>query len=148
MSNRKFGIFVRPIRDMRYWVGFDHLRYTARMITSLMGGLISRPKITEHFETFEQVKKRYKLTENDLKTRQKALFQFFMIYFSFALAMLAYASYGFVHGYYAMGISSVSLTCMLLSFAFREHFWYTQIKNRRLGLTFKMWWNLTFSRRS
>ena len=90
-------------------------------------------------ETFEAAMHRLKLTEQDLKERIPANQRALTILLSFIVVLCLY-------GFYLMFTGAIAGTCVILAVialssvrAFQYSFWNFQIKNRKLGCSFKEW---------
>ena len=99
----------------------------------------------ERKETFSQAVERYKLDEKILKERQKQFFFTAMVYLACCLSVLLYAIFLCINAHYKAMTIAFAFTFMLFSLFFREHFWYTQIKHKRLGFTFGEWFSSLFN---
>lgn len=99
------------------------------------------PPKAEKEESFEQAKKRMKLSEEELEKRRKNFLRQFFLFLIGALLILAYSVYSFSQGSWGAGIVSFLMTGLLLIHGLRAHFWAFQIKNRKLGCTLNEWWN-------
>jgi hypothetical protein len=144
VAKRKIRIFLRPFADGGKWLGLDHVRAVGSYTSQLFTRLVSRPRPIVRFESFDQAVSRYSLTEEDIRARTRAFALTAATYGVCALAMLGYAMYAFAYHNYVTAISASSLTFMLLSFTFREHFWHIQMKHKVLGLSFGQWYLYTF----
>jgi intracellular multiplication protein IcmV len=88
-------------------------------------------------ETYEEAVARMKLTEKDLEERKKMFMMQVILYMVAGFLVLAYAVWLAFHGYItAMGIAFL-IAVMSMAYAFRSHFWLYQMKQKRLGCTFK-----------
>lgn len=138
MAQGKSRKFIKTFLNVPRWIGVDQLAAAGSTIKSLAKTLITVKK-PQFEETFEEAVKRMGLTEKDLEAKQKNLLILAMIYLVSAIGMLAYGWFLFSKGYFLATVSAVSLSVLLAAFFFREHFWYVQIKNKRLGYSFKEW---------
>lgn len=138
MGSRGFRRYARSFLDIPRWMGAEHLKRNARSIRSMLRGF-STVKKPELEETFEQAITRMGLNEQRLEERKAEFFRLAMIYLAAALGAFAYLLYLIFHGHYRALMLSLTLVIVLFSFFFREHFWYTQMKYRRLGMTFGQW---------
>ena len=58
-----------------------------------------------------------------------------------AVLILMYSVYLFIEGGHKGGIVALVVMFIALVLAFRYHFWYFQIKQRKLGCTIQEWFN-------
>ncbi|HAU1881722.1 TPA: type IV secretion protein IcmV, partial [Legionella pneumophila] len=91
-------------------------------------------------ESFDEAVKKLKLNEADLIIKQKALFRLSVIMVIAALMLLIYTGYQLFYGSWKATIISLVVVMIALVLAFRYHFWYYQIKQRKLGCTVKEWY--------
>jgi intracellular multiplication protein IcmV len=82
---------------------------------------------------------RLSLTEADLAARQASL-QRFSYFFSFiSILVFGYTIYMLSRGHFLATFMAIAITAVSLAQAFRYHFWLTQLKQRRLGLSVREW---------
>ncbi len=129
---------MKSIFDVKRWVAWDDVKSTGKGVWRL-GKDLFEPQVAEHHETFDEAVERMQMTEKDIAERKRGFLRLAIIYLVMAFALFMYALYIFIGGYFFTGILCLTLTALILVYAYKEHFWYTQIKHRRLGLTFKEW---------
>lgn len=136
---------ARPFVNFPRWMGARELLNYSQVIKRLFKNFftVTRPK---HVETFEQAVSRLRLTEADLQSRANYFFYFSLIYALIGLALLFYAVYLYLFYTHYGGFVSLMLSIIALLFAYRENFWWFQIKQRKLGCTFKEWLHYVLSR--
>ena len=100
--------------------------------------LISK-KIRPRKETFEQAIQRANLSEDDLKKLSRRFIHQVYLY-------LGATFFGFIYAFYLLfnvnivsGLLVIMLALYLIIKAYRAHFWYFEIKNRKLGCGFREW---------
>jgi intracellular multiplication protein IcmV len=131
--NRK--TFLNPTA----WIGYNEIKGNTRTIWSIFKNLIT-PAKPEFTESFEESVQRQNLSEQDLDTTKQSFFAYAMIFlFLGGCAFLASFYYLFYHKTIAGWILALCVTTFLLAQAFRYHFWYFQMKHRKLGCTFDEW---------
>ena len=99
-------------------------------------------------ESFEAAVKRLKLSEVDIQAKQK---QFLMVSYCYIIVtslVFFYFLYLLLSGSFRGALAAFGITCLGLAFSFSKHFWYIQMKHRRLGLSFRQWRQLAFQRSS
>jgi intracellular multiplication protein IcmV len=132
------GSFFSRIMNFRLWSDYDR----TKSMTQYYVGLIKRlflPKPKKATESFESAMSRLNLTENDLKQQQKGLFRVTIIMLIMAVLLFSYAIYHVLYGTLLAAGVSIVLTMLALVLAFRYHFWYFQIKQRKLGCSINEW---------
>jgi intracellular multiplication protein IcmV len=84
---------------------------------------------------------RLNLTEQDIQKRQLEFRRLLILYVACAVFLFCYAFYlawqRSVHGATACFV----ITIVSLTQVFRYHFWMFQLKKRKLGCTFREWWD-------
>lgn len=123
------------------WLNVGEFRDNNRAIWDSVSGLFSVPAPTRT-ETFEQAVNRLGLTDDALHQTEQNYFAFAwffaiigVITFIFSFVLLFY------HKTVAGWLIAMPAAGLFLAQGFRYHFWYFQIKNRKLGCTLKEWRN-------
>ena len=122
------------------WMSGDTITQHAKEIRSLAKSLFARSDEVFNEETFEEAKLRYNLSEKDLAIRAKNFKRLAIFFFVLAVGVFLYGLY---HTFWLFnflaGIACFGIACGLLGFFIKYHFWYFQIKQRKLGFTLKEW---------
>ena len=143
------GRVVKPFVNFPAWMGWKYLSANNERLKKLASTLYPSTKEKIQPETFESAMIRLELNEFDLKLRQQHLGRMAKLYTVLAILIFAYAVYLLVHvGTWIGFLTANVLTIAVLAIAFKNHFWYTQIKERRLGLRFWDWLYLTVSKKN
>ena len=133
-------MWVRSKQSVGRWFNAaevkDNTAYVKRSAKALL--VVQKPT---HNESFDEAITRLHLNEADIQERQRSFFKLAVIMFTFAFLCLVYTLYLL----YAFSFDSAALTLMVtllcLVTACRYHFWYFQVKHRKLGCTIKDWLN-------
>lgn len=137
-SNVKKGLdFVFYIRP-KQWVSWDFLKSSSMKTYSLMKDIYTVPK-QGRSETFAQAMRRHQLSMEDLHDIKNRYLSHCLIYLVFALGLLMYLADALYHGEILRALGTFSLVLLLLSYAFRSHFFYFQIARGKLGCSFYEW---------
>jgi|GEM_PF-4813923 intracellular multiplication protein IcmV len=131
-----FRKLVKTFLDVPRWVGTESIKDQWKSLKTLMNSFKEKPETSE---SFKDAVKRLKLTNGQIDQIQRKYHRNFLIYFSLLWIVLAYAIFLGWSAHYRALIACISALFVLASFAFREHFWYTQIKSKTLGMTFQSW---------
>lgn len=132
--NRK--TFINP----RAWLGYDLLKQQSQTLYETVRGVFTGAALPDApAETFEQAKTRLNLTEEDIQTSGQNYLMFAILYAGIGLVTIGFGIYLLVGLFISGFIISLSLAAFLFGQAFRNHFWYFQIKNRKLGCTLEEW---------
>lgn len=140
---RGVGWAVKPMFNFKSWLGLSTIAGGFSAISRLAKGLVRQEKAT-HQETFDEALKRLNLQESDLQARAKEFLTLTCIYLVIGIAILSYAVYLFFWGGTpAGGMLAVGVAGLAFFYAFRYHFWFFQVKHRKLGCTLREWFNST-----
>jgi intracellular multiplication protein IcmV len=131
---RFFGRIVKP----REWGDTSRLMTFTQYIGQLFKTLFI-PQKQAGGETFEAATSRLQLTEEALLARQNALYRWSLAMCGCAFLIFIYAIYHLIFGTLHAFILSLVIMCIALTMAFRYHFWFFQLKQRKLGCTLKEW---------
>ncbi|MES2212946.1 MAG: type IVB secretion system protein IcmV [Pseudomonadota bacterium] len=126
------------------WISLDFLKSHTSQVYGIAKSLFQRqknsnPLLLNQSEDFETAQRRLGLSDEDLTRRQREFFRLSCIYASFGIALLFYALYMAFQIAIGAMILSICLACYAFSHAFSFHFWYFQVKQRKLGCTFQDW---------
>lgn len=143
-DEKKKGFFGR-LYNVSEWTNKDEVFKTGKDILKQAKGLGEVGKATRE-ETFEQAIARMNLTEADVQNRMKQSYRLAWIFFALAIAVLLYGIIVLIQGFWAGIIICIVLSAFGFTLAFRESFWYFQMKKRKLGCTFDEWFNFILRR--
>lgn len=134
----------KPFVNVNEWVGFRSL---TNMTTGLAEAIkaIFVPQKSERSETFEESIKRLDLSEADIKQRERSFLRIALFMAFLGVACIGYTLFLFWNAHFIPGLLALILTAIILAYAYRFHFWYFQVKNRKLGCTFDEWFNAKIS---
>lgn len=124
----------------RAWLGYDYLKFQTLFLSSYIKAVFAKP-IPAIEETFEEAMQRLNLTESDIQTTMQNFFIYSIVFLSLGIATLLFSFYLLISDSAILGwILGMAITSLLLTQAFRYHFWYFQMKFRKLGCTYAEWW--------
>ncbi|MBI5447527.1 MAG: phosphoesterase [Gammaproteobacteria bacterium] len=129
---------VKPHVDAPSWVDLQFLSKSITSVADMMTGLVVPEKATYH-ETFEEACVRLNLTEEDLQQRLKQFQRIQWVFISLALLTFAYFLWLIFHAAYNSAVICLAVISVTCSQIFRYNFWAFQVKQRKLGCTFKEW---------
>lgn len=128
--------------DPAGWLGYRELKQNTQSTWQVLRELfVAAPETTaEESITFEEAMKRHNLTPDAVNEIEKD-------YLFYAILFLALGVFSILFGFYLLFIQrtfiglllSIAVASLFGSQAFRYHFWYFQIKRRKLGATFEEW---------
>lgn len=134
---------ISGIFNVRYWFDWPRMRsFTLYLVNGFKRLFV--PQKNTRSESFEDATKVLNLTDESLLVKQKSLFRLSMLMVISAALILGYAGYQLYVGSIRAFLVSLIVTLIALVLAFRYHFWYFQIKERKLGCTFNEWYRQGF----
>lgn len=129
--------FVNPTG----WLDYESLKDQNRTIWGSIRNLFKTPEPRRN-ETFEAAIKRLNLTDEDVTQAIKTYHSYALLFFCIAFILFCYAFYLLFTYWTIPGWLLAMATCAFsLSQSFKYHFWALQMKQRRLGISFKEWLN-------
>lgn len=137
-SESKIVNLISSILNVRAWFDWERLRGFTLYLTNGFKQLFV-PQQNVESESFTEAATKLNINDETLLTKQKALFRLSIIMTVAACAILGYAGYQLFYGSLKAMFVSLVVTFVALTLAFRYHFWYYQIKHRKLGCTFDEW---------
>jgi intracellular multiplication protein IcmV len=132
---------ITSVFNVRQWSDYDRMKtfsqYLGQMIRHTL--IPNKVEIKKSEEYFLEKVAAMNLTEADLEARKKRFYILSILMCVIALGVFGYSIYHMVHGNLKAVVVSVVVTMIALVLAFRYHYWYFQIKIRKLGCTFGEW---------
>lgn len=137
-SGSRIARVFNRIVNVRKWADWER----TKAFTLYLGNGFLRlfvPEKNPGAESFDSAMTRLKISDVDLLLKQKALFRLSIVMTSLAGLIFIYSGYQLFFGAFKAAIVSLVVAMIALVLAFRYHFWYFQIKKRKLGCTFNEW---------
>lgn len=130
---------TKPFVDVGSWMGYSQLSdSTKKLYNGIKILFIPQPK-PANTENFDEAVKRLGLTEEVVQQRKKEFLRLCLVYAVIGVLVLAYAIYlawlRSPHG----AIAGFAVSLLSFTQAFRYHFWWFQLREQRLGCTFREW---------
>lgn len=142
---RRAGRIIWPFSNIKRMVGWDHLKNSYKGLFASVKAMGARPNPANVVkETFDEAVQRLNLSEENIVAKTKSFFITAIVFVIIAVALFIYALDLLFSGHILATIIDLILVVLALSLALRDHFWHTQMKQRRLGLTLREWFNYTF----
>ena len=126
---------------LRRWVDYDRLSGHATGLKAVLAKLLV-PQSPQYHESFDNAVERLKLKPLDIQIRMHSLKRLVIIMLVIATVIFMYAVYNLIHAYWISSILSFILFILTLVLAFRYHFWYFQLQQKKLGTTFLQWFKV------
>lgn len=137
-ANLKTSSLFKKVFKYKSWADWERTRsMTLYLFNSIKRFVI--PACSESKASFAEAQAKLQLTDQDLLSRAKGLFRLYIIMVVFSIIFFGSSIYHLVQGHYRAFFLGGSLNFVSLSLAFRYHFWYYQIKQRKLGVSLKEW---------
>ncbi len=137
----RIGLALKRVFKFRYWADFDRIKAYSQYLWDLFKRLFI-PQVRDDKDSqvlFEESVQQMKLSEADLKNREVALKRMSILMTVLASLVFLYSFYHLFYGSWQAALLCYSVTLIAVALAFRYHFWYFQIKERKLGCTFSEW---------
>ncbi len=122
------------------WVSWRYMKDSTANLTRTFKYLFV-PATPQYSETFEEAMERLKLSETDITHRKKEFLRLVCFFSVTALLLLGYSFYWLRQMAISATLISFCLAGFCLAQAFRFHFWYFQMSQRKLGCTLQEWWD-------
>ena len=136
-GSRVVRVFT-SIFNVRLWIDWDRSKaYLLYVFFGIKKYFVPQSPSSE--ESFTEAKNKFELSDEMLIKQQNSLLHLSLLMLGFAFLMLIYTVYQLILGSLFSVIVSVVVMCLALTFAFRYHFWYFQVKERKLGCTLTEW---------
>ena len=134
-----FKVSRKTFFNPREWIGFDLLKDQSKTIWSFFRS-VTVPMQPERTESFKEAMARLNVSEQDLEPLAKRFFLYALFFLGLTILNAIYGFYLLLHHHAFLGLVLAIAVCgLLLAQAFKYHFWYFQIKNRKLGCTIGEW---------
>lgn len=138
-------IFI-PFHNYKKLVGLEQLKESYQNASSSAAEIFKSKKSAAIplKETFEEAVQRLNLTPEMLENRKQSFFKMALFYLTIASILGIYLITLLMSKSFLASLITFVLVIVALALFYREHFWYTQMKQKRLGLNFKDWVGYTF----
>lgn len=133
-KRRRFRFF-RALVDFPTWMNLQGLRESGNDISKTFQDLRQMPP-TRHKETFEEAMIRLDLTEEAVQKRMRQCYFSGLVFLACSLGLFVYALALLTFGFFPGAFIAALIGVLAGVFAYREAFWYVQMKKRKLGCTF------------
>lgn len=149
MSRYGLRRYAKRFLDVPRWIGADAIFHGARSIKAMYSAILSagRPE-NVRTETYEEAIERLQLSSEVLEQRRRFFALAACAYLLFALVALGYLIILYLHHHTLAVLVCAMVVLLFLALAFKEHFWYTQMKQQRLGMTISEWFWVSIGRGS
>lgn len=141
----QFKKAVKKRFNLSSWFGSIQWQWIHRLLYRLLQSRwMLSPIQSKKDVSFDKKVKQLNLKEEDLVQIQKRFKKLVGLWLALFMLAFAYGIYLATLGAWSAVLSAVVLSIMMLTQAFRYHFWSFQIMQRRLNCTLKEWSQKTF----
>jgi intracellular multiplication protein IcmV len=138
-EKRGFIGTIKQIFNVRVWSDADRVKSYAYYIMNTVKLLFIPQAPKMEIETFKEAQQRLNLTDEQLELRKNALYRLSLVMFAFGTCVFFYAIYQLLYGRIPGLVLTLAIMSVVFVLGFRYHFWYFQIKEKRLGCTLAEW---------
>lgn len=131
---------AKPFVDYKTWMSVDEHKGTWQKLLDSARAIFFVDIEPTREESFEEAVERLHLSPSAIQTKQRQCLIIAALFFIAGIASAVYTFALLLKKEFAASFLGFGVTALLLAFAFRYHFWYFQIKNRKLGCTIADWW--------
>ena len=131
---------VKPLVNVRAWMDTDSLGTNAVGIVRMFK-LYFIPSAVDSTqqESFSDAKQRFQLEDEAIGDMQRTFGRMALAFSIITVVACVYTGYLLFYGTWHAIIIALALSTLAAVLAFRYHFWWFQIRSRKLGCTFKEW---------
>lgn len=132
------GNMAKSCVDVKSWIGYDTMKGATRTLFRSFRALTIGKKAS-FTESFDEAITRLDISENDLQALTKRFLFETYFYLVVTACITGYMLYLFWQAALISGFLTILVILLGLLKTFESHFYYFQIKHRKLGCTFKEW---------
>lgn len=133
-----FRLFYKTFFDLPSWLGIKQFKDTNKTLGAYLKESYTVKQATRR-ETFDEALQRMRVSPESLAMIVKSNARNFCVMVIFALFLVVYGAYLLFLGHWGATLLDTVVVGFVLVRAFQFSFWNFQIKQRRLGCTFKEW---------
>lgn len=131
---------LKSFVDLRQWSDFDRLKFFFIYILQTIGNFFSPSAKPPRQDSFNKVIQQYHLSDAQLTLKRNAFYRIAICMCVLGVLGLSYTVYMLIYGTWRAVMLSTVVDLLAWVLAFRYHFWYFQVKERKLGVTFSEWY--------
>lgn len=131
---------LKSFVDLRQWSDFDRLKFFFIYILQTIGNFFSSSAKPIPQDSFNTVIERYHLSDAQLIIKENAFYRIAICMSVLGFLVFCYTVYMLIFGTWRAVMLSTVVALLAWVLAFRYHFWYYQVKERKLGVTFREWY--------
>lgn len=133
--------------DYRTWMDMERLKSGFTNLRGSMRTYFVPQKQQAKPDDFHATVQKFKLSEADLRRKAYAFLRLTFLMVFVTLGVLSYTLYLYAEEHWRAAFIATSVTLVGAALTFRYHFWYFQLKQRKLGCSIKEWFLVGILRR-
>lgn len=139
---------VKDNTNVKSWSAWDAVRDNAKTVYGFVKDLKPADQSVAPIKiTFEEAVRQYGLSEDDIRSRTKTHFVVAVFCLLLGFVAMGWMVFLLTKFMFLSAIVAFSLGALMFAYAFREHFFYFQMKQRRLNCTVKEWFSSFFAKK-
>ncbi len=138
-SRSKIATTIARVFNFTRWFDWERTKSSTLYLSNGIKKFLI-PQKHKATESFNVAQKRLNLTDSDIIIRQQGLLRLCLLTLLFSLLMFFYTIYLLYYLQIKAFVVSFVVMMIGLVLAFRYHFWYFQMKTRKLGCSFQEWY--------
>lgn len=135
--------FFGSVYNFKSWFGYNQVRQGTQLLSQSVQDLINTHPLagTEYREAnFNAEMARLNLSAQAVEDIKNGYFRNFLIFLALGFLLGIYSIYRFYLAQWMSGWVSMMLMIIVFCAGLMSHFWYFQIKNKKLNCTLKEWY--------
>lgn len=131
--------------NFKDWIDLKRTKEISNYFLNIFKKFFVPQKINQaQVRAFDDVVKEMGLTEEDISKKFVTFKRMYRVMLFSAVFFYVYSLYEILYGGILAVMVAVVLAFVCLALAFRYHFWYFQVKKRKLGCSIKDWFRESF----
>ena len=130
---------LRTIFNPKVWMDLDQVKHSTNYITNGTKKLFTMKEKVSVGEGFDATMKRLGIDNAGIEKQKKSLFRLSLLMVFLSFCVFSYSMTLIYSGSFHSAAASLVIFLVILALAFRYHFWYYQLKVRRLGCGLTEW---------
>lgn len=141
-KKRRIRKFIGSMYNFKGWLGYQEIASGANVIKDAVNTFTNTEEIHRKYpsEKFQEAAARMNLSQADIENLEHGYYRNFLVFLAVGLMIALYSLYRFAMGQWLSGWVSMMMMIVIFVFSLASHFWYFQIKHRKLGCTFREWY--------
>ena len=133
------GKLLRSIFNPRVWMDYDQVRDSTKYLKDGIENIYTLKEKVRGDQSFEEAIREQGIDPDHIELQKKSLLRISLFMVVISIGVFIYAALHLVNKNFHASAASFVIFLVVLSMAFRYHFWYYQLKAKRLGCTVREW---------